>query len=61
FDMVYCFLSPVPMERLYAKAKDEMQPGCLFVSNSFAVPGVEPDEVVTVDDRRRTRLLVYRL
>ncbi len=60
-DMVYCFLSPVPMERLYDKAKTEMKPGSLFVSNSFEVPGVTADQIVEVDDRRQTRLLVYRM
>ena len=61
FDVVYCFLSPAPMERLYAKAKREMKPGSLFISNSFAVPDVNPNEVVEVDDRRQTKLLVYRM
>lgn len=61
FDVVYCFLSPVPMARLYAKARREMKPGGLFVSNSFAVPEVVPDNTIQVDDGRRTRLLVYRM
>lgn len=60
FDVVYCFLSPKPMARLYDKAKTEMRPGSLLVSNSFAVPGVEPDETRVLDDRRRTRLLIWR-
>lgn len=60
YDAVYCFLSPVPMERLFAKARQEMKAGSLFISNTFAVPGEEPDEVVEVDDRRRTRLFVWR-
>ena len=61
FDVVYCFLSPVPMARLYAKARAEMKPGSLFISNSFAVPDVAPDEIVEVDDSRHTRLLVFRM
>jgi hypothetical protein len=61
FDVVYCFLSPLPMARLYDKARREMKPGSLFISNSFAVPDVEPDAVVEVDDTRRTRLLVFRM
>lgn len=60
-DVVYCFLSPVPMPRMFLKAKAEMRPGTLFVSNSFAVPDVEPDAVVEVDDTRKTRLYLYRI
>ena len=61
YDVVYAFLSPVPMARVWRKAEREMRPGGLFVSNSFAVPGVTPERVVVADDRRGTQLFVYRL
>ena len=61
YDLVYCFLSPAPMPALYAKARAEMRPGSLLVSNSFAVPGEPADRVVEVDDRRGTRLHVWRM
>lgn len=61
YDLVYCFLSPVPMPRLYEKAQAEMRPGTLLVSNSFAVPGVAPERVISVDDARQTRLYLYRM
>ncbi|PHQ70206.1 MAG: trans-aconitate methyltransferase [Sneathiella sp.] len=61
FDIVYCFLSPVPMARLFEKAKNELKPGSLFISNSFAIPEHEPDEVVLLEDRRKTRLLVWKM
>ncbi len=61
YDLVYAFLSPEPMERLWNKAKGEMGPGALFVSNSFPVPGVEASEVWELADRRRTRLYIYRM
>ncbi len=60
-DFVYAFLSPAPMARLYAKVRAEMKPGTVFVSNSFEVPDEDPDEVLELDDRRRTRLLVWRM
>lgn len=60
-DLVYAFLSPAPMTRLNEKLSAEMKPGSVFVSNSFAVPGREPDEVVTVDDARQTQLLMWRM
>lgn len=55
FDVVYCFLAPPPMARLLAKARNEMRPGTLFISNSFD-PGEPPDEVVEFGNQR---LLVY--
>lgn len=61
YDVVYCFLSPVPMKDLYNKAAAEMKPGSLFISNSFAVPGRKPDRIVTVKDGRKTKLMVWKL
>ena len=61
YDVVYCFLSPVPMARLYDKARAEMKPGSLFISNSFSVPDQKPHRVVTVKDGRRTKLLIWKM
>jgi len=60
-DVVYAFLSPEPMPALFAKAKREMKLGSLLVSNSFAVPGVEPAEIWELSDRRKTRLYLYEM
>ena len=59
YDVVYAFLSPAPMPRLWAKAGAEMAPGAMLVSNSFVVPDVAPVAVIAVGDRRATRLYVY--
>lgn len=61
YGLVYAFLSPAPMPRLWKKACAELGPGALLVSNSFAVPGVAAEASVTVTDRRATRLYLYRL
>jgi hypothetical protein len=61
FDVVYAFLSPVPMARLWHKTCAEMRPGTLLVSNSFAVPDIDPETTVSVADQRRTHLYCYRL
>ncbi len=61
FDVVYCFLSPEPMPKIYVKARKEMRPGSLLISNSFTVQGREPDQVLELDDRRRTRLYLWRM
>jgi SAM-dependent methyltransferase len=61
YDLVYVFLSPVPMARLWQKVRAEMRAGAMLVSNSFPVPEVAPDRVVDVPDRRHTRLFCYRI
>ena len=60
YDFVYAFLSPAPMPRLWEKARAEMAPGALLVSNSFKVPGASILQEVRVGDRRGTRLHCYR-
>jgi len=60
YDLVYAFLSPVPMAEVWRKATEELRPGSLLVSNSFPIEGVTPDAVIEVPDRRRTRLYLYR-
>ncbi len=59
FDVVYAFLSPVPMTPLWSKARAEMRAGSLLISNSFAIPAVEAERVIDVPDRRATRLYCY--
>jgi SAM-dependent methyltransferase len=61
YDVVYAYLSPVPMARLWAKARCEMQPGSLFISNSFAVPGVAPTYALPAGDRMGSTLYVWRM
>lgn len=58
-DMVYAFLSPEPMGRLWEKCCTEMRPGSWLVSNSFQILGVEPSRVVQLEDRRKTSLYIY--
>jgi hypothetical protein len=61
YDVVYAYLSPEPMTRLWEKARVEMRPGSLFISNTFCVPDVEPDEIIELHDLSRARLLVWRM
>jgi len=61
YDVVYAFLSPQPMTDLWQKVQREMQPGSIFISNSFTVPGVEPDEVIELNSGRARALLVWHI
>ena len=49
YDIIYAYLSPAAMPRLWEKALREMRPGSLLVSNSFEVPGVVPQRVIPLD------------
>lgn len=61
YDVVYAYLSPAPMPALWRKARREMRPGSLFVSNSFCVSGVPPERVIGVGDHLRSTLYVWRM
>jgi len=61
YDVVYAFLSPVVMQALWRKARSEMKPGSLLVSNSFTVEGVSPDRVVCLPGRDSRALYVWRM
>ncbi|NQW02329.1 MAG: class I SAM-dependent methyltransferase [Rhodospirillales bacterium] len=60
YQTIYAFLSPAPMARLYEKVSDEMPSGGQFISNSFGVPDVTPDETQSLNDSRQTNLLIWR-
>lgn len=61
FDLVYAFLSPAIMKELYLKVQKEMRPKTFFISNSFPVPDLTPDEVWSLDDGRNTQLYIYEI
>lgn len=60
YSVIYAFLAPPPMSALWEKFSREARPGALLISNSFAIANVKPEQIIEVDDRRRTRLYVYR-
>ncbi len=61
YDVVFAYLSPVPMEQLWRKARKEMRPGTLFVSSTFTIPDQTPDGSIQVDDLHRSTLLLWRM
>lgn len=61
YDVVFAFLSPAVMAKLGDKVRREMCPGSLFVSSSFPVPDWQPESIVQIEDRRRTKLFCYRI
>ncbi|MDO8988954.1 MAG: class I SAM-dependent methyltransferase [Sideroxyarcus sp.] len=61
YDVVFAYLSPVPMEALWNKARQEMRPGTLFISNTFAVPEHPPQESIAVEDLHNSTLYLWRM
>lgn len=61
YDVVFAYLSPVPMERLWHKAREEMRPGTIFISSTFSVPDQMPDQTLQIDDLHQSTLLVWRM
>lgn len=61
YDVVYCFLSPVPMPDVWKKARAEMKPGSLLISNTFEIPGVSPHEVIDMKDWRGSKIFIWRM
>ena len=61
YDVVFAYLSPVPMEALWNKARQEMRPGSLFISNTFVVPNHPPQETLTIEDMHHSTLYLWRM
>lgn len=61
YDVVYVYLSPAPMARLWEKARREMRPGSLLISNGFCIPGVTPAQSISLGDAVGSTLYVWRM
>ncbi len=61
YDVVYAYLSPVPMSSLWQKACQEMRPGTLFISNTFTIPGVTPTRSIKLNDFSGSVLHIWQM
>jgi precorrin-6B methylase 2 len=60
YDVVFAYLSPVPMAALWDKVQREMRPGTTFISNTFPVAAAEAaGREVKVDDLTGSTLHVW--
>ena len=57
-DVVLCYLFPGAMERL-SERLNELKVGSVVISNTFRLPGWEPDEIIELDDLYRTPVYRY--
>ena len=61
YDVVYAYLSPVPMPALWDKAKSEMRPDTIFISNTFDIPGAVPSQRIELEDFNHSVLYLWRM
>ncbi len=61
YDVVFAYLSPVPMDALWEKVQAEMRSGGIFISNTFVVSAAAPAQLVQVDDLHRSTLHVWTI
>jgi SAM-dependent methyltransferase len=52
-DYIFCFLMPKAMERLESKLQQELKPGALVISNTFAFKNWQPEKTIKLDDSWR--------
>ncbi|RED58118.1 class I SAM-dependent methyltransferase [Cohnella lupini] len=57
--IVVCYLYPGAMKRFGPILEDRMRTGARVISVCFALPGWEPERVVTCKDLYRTKVYVY--
>lgn len=46
YDLVFAYLSPAAMPKLYEQCKTQMAPGSILVSHEFIVPDVKPSNIL---------------
>lgn len=61
YDVVYAFLSPAPMDKLWKKALQEMRPGSILISNSFLIPDVPPSQSIAINDFNKSILYIWKV
>jgi SAM-dependent methyltransferase len=61
YDVVFAYLSPVPMEELWLKASSEMRPNSVFISSTFGVANNPPHETVQIDDLHHSTLFIWHM
>ncbi|SHI55148.1 Putative methyltransferase [Malonomonas rubra DSM 5091] len=59
--LLVCYLYPGGMSKLAEKIEKEKPQVEILISNTFALPGVEPEQVIRLRDLYKSPIYVYRL
>jgi len=59
--IVVCYLFPGAMRKLKGKFENELKPGTLVITNTFAIPGWQPLQVTNTQDLYNTKVYLYKV
>lgn len=59
--LLVCYLYPGGMEKLAEKLGRETSSAEMLISNTFALPGREPEQIIRLDDLYKSPIYIYRL
>ncbi|MEO9903903.1 class I SAM-dependent methyltransferase [Nisaea sp.] len=60
-DLVFCYLMVAPMRGLQRKLVDDLQPGAVVITSTFALPDWKSEEVHTVPESMSANVYRYRV
>jgi Methyltransferase small domain len=58
-NLVVCYLYPGAMQLLKKKLENELRPGAIVVSNTFAIHGWYPEKIFEINDLYKTKIYFY--
>ena len=58
--LIVCYLYPKGMKQLAEKLNREDPALKMLISNTFALPGIEPKKIIRLDDIYRSPIYIYR-
>lgn len=59
--LVVCYLYPKAMERMAKELLPQLPAGCLIITHTFALPGLEPEQIFRAPDIYQTPVYIYRI
>lgn len=59
--LLVCYLYPDGMKKLADKLLQEQSVSGMLISNTFALPNREPEQIIRLDDLYKSPIYIYRL
>lgn len=59
-DIIFCYLYPGIIEKVYKKISQECRPGTKLISNTFSIKNLQPIEIY-YDSKKRPEIYIYQI